>query len=238
MRDNIMITFANQKGGVGKTTLCTMFADYLAAKGESLLVVDFDRQQTIYSKRKEDVEKYRGVRLPYTVQPFDIKDTNSVREFLTSLREGYKGIVLMDTPGNLSQQGLVPIFALSHYIVCPYQFEATSINSTATFIGFIAKLQRMLPIMKCQFVFVVNKWDKRYGKKAELELWDKTEEKLRHFGLVTPRIKILEFCIFQIINKIRMNKEEMGYDLETSEFLSLSLFCNASKNSLSYVAKI
>ena len=60
MSDNIMITFANQKGGVGKTTLCTMFADYLAAKGESLLVVDFDRQQTIYSKRKEDVEKYRG----------------------------------------------------------------------------------------------------------------------------------------------------------------------------------
>ena len=115
MRDNIMITFANQKGGVGKTTLCTMFADYLAAKGESVLVVDFDRQQTIYSKRKEDVEKYRGVRLPYTVQPFDIKDTNNVREFLTSLREGYKGIVLMDTPGNLSQQGLVPIFALSHY---------------------------------------------------------------------------------------------------------------------------
>lgn len=35
-----------------------------------------------------------------------------------------------------------------------------------------------------------------------------------------------------------MNKEEMGYDLETSEFLSLSLFSNASKNSLSYVAKI
>ena len=47
MRDNIMMTFANQKGGVGKTTLCTMFADYLAAKGESVLVVDFDRQQTI-----------------------------------------------------------------------------------------------------------------------------------------------------------------------------------------------
>ena len=30
----------------------------------------------------------------------------------------------------------------------------------------------------------------------------------------------------------------MDYDLETSEFLSLSLFCNASKNSLFYVAKI
>ena len=105
MRDNIMITFANQKGGVGKTTLCTMFADYLAVKGESVLVVDFDRQQTIFSKRQEDIGKYEGVRLPYTVQPFDIKDTNNVREFLTNLRNGYKGFVLMDTPGNLSQQG-------------------------------------------------------------------------------------------------------------------------------------
>ncbi|RQE01982.1 ParA family protein [Prevotella intermedia] len=190
MRDNIMITFANQKGGVGKTTLCTMFADYLAAKGESVLVVDFDRQQTIYSKRNEDVEKYEGVRLPYSVHPFDIKDANNVREFLTNLRNGYKGFVLMDTPGNLSQQGLVPIFALSHYIVCPYQFEATSISSTATFIGFIAKLKRMLPMMKSQFIFVVNKWDKRYGKKAELDLWDKTEERLRHFGLVAPRIEV------------------------------------------------
>lgn len=27
-----------------------------------------------------------------------------------------------------------------------------------------------------------------------------------------------------------MNKGLMGYDLETSEFLHLSLFCNASKN--------
>jgi hypothetical protein len=42
--------------------------------------------------------------------------------------------------------------------------------------------------------------------------------------------KIQEICIFQIINKIRLNKEEMGYDLETSEFLSPSLYCNVSKN--------
>ena len=198
MRDNIMITFANQKGGVGKTTLCTMFADYLAAKGESVLVVDFDRQQTIYSKRKEDVEKYRGVRLPYTVQPFDIKDTNNVREFLTSLREGYKGIVLMDTPGNLS------------------------INSTATFIGFIAKLQRMLPIMKCQFVFVVNKWDKRYGKKAELELWDKTEEKLRHFGLVTPRIEVK--ADMQRYNTIELMGPQKDIVSPTFDFMYQQIF--------------
>lgn len=44
------------------------------------------------------------------------------------------------------------------------------------------------------------------------------------------RTKIQESCIFQIINKQRKNKGKMGYDMGTSEFLSNSLFCNASKN--------
>lgn len=30
----------------------------------------------------------------------------------------------------------------------------------------------------------------------------------------------------------------MGYGMETSEFLPLSSFCNASKNSLFYAAKV
>ena len=51
------------------------------------------------------------------------------------------------------------------------------------------------------------------------------------------RTKIQESCIFQIINKQRKNKGKMGYDMETSEFLSNSLFCNASKNTLLNIAK-
>jgi hypothetical protein len=35
-----IISFANQKGGVGKTTLCTIFANYLAEKREGLLKLD------------------------------------------------------------------------------------------------------------------------------------------------------------------------------------------------------
>ena len=50
----MVIIFGNQKGGVGKTTLCTLFANHLAAMGKKTFVVDCDNQQTISEKRKVD----------------------------------------------------------------------------------------------------------------------------------------------------------------------------------------
>lgn len=55
--------------------------------------------------------------------------------------------------------------------------------------------------------------------------WCRTD----YFCHLSPQ-KILEIYIFQIINEMTTNKEEKGYDLETSGLLFLSLFCNASKN--------
>ena len=55
MRKNITITWANEKGGVGKTTLCTLFANYLSEKHQGeVCVLDCDRQHSIVDKRKFD----------------------------------------------------------------------------------------------------------------------------------------------------------------------------------------
>ena len=55
MKKNITITWANEKGGVGKTTLCTLFANYLSEKKTSeVCVLDCDRQHSIVDKRKFD----------------------------------------------------------------------------------------------------------------------------------------------------------------------------------------
>ena len=40
--NNIIITFANQKGGVGNTTLCILFANYLVVHWKKVLVIDCD----------------------------------------------------------------------------------------------------------------------------------------------------------------------------------------------------
>ena len=188
MQDNIIITFANQKGGVGKTTLCTLFANYLVAHRKKVLVIDCDVQQTISFRRKADLQKYKDVTIPYNIQPFNIANATNVQNLMTNLRK-MQGIILIDAPGNLTQQGLIPIFANSDYIVCPFQYEVTSINATATFISFIYKIRAKLSKDLTQLFLVDNSHDKRFGKKEELELWRMTAKRFSEFGLITPMVE-------------------------------------------------
>lgn len=54
-----IISFANQKGGVGKSTLCLQMAFYLAKKNKRVLVIDFDPQGNTSSRlapKDEDLE--------------------------------------------------------------------------------------------------------------------------------------------------------------------------------------
>ena len=171
----MVIIFGNQKGGVGKTTLCTLFANHLAKMGKKTLVVDCDNQQTISEKRKLDLKKSPNVKIPYNVQTFNIAEVENANKLMARLRQ-IDGVVLIDSPGNLAQQGLIPLFVNADYVVCPFQFEPTSVNSTVTFILFISKLKEKFPKMRTRLFFVVNRHDKRYGKQTELELWAKTEK--------------------------------------------------------------
>ena len=60
MKKNITITFSNQKGGVGKSTLCAMFANYLKEKHvENVTIMDCDRQHSMVAKRQADESSCR-----------------------------------------------------------------------------------------------------------------------------------------------------------------------------------
>jgi len=185
----MIIVFGNQKGGVGKTTLCTLFANYIAAMGKKTLVIDCDNQQTITEKRKADEKKYPDARFLYNVQAFNITSEENVFNLMQQLK-AMNGVILIDAPGNLTQQGLMHIFSQADYVICPFQYETTSVNSTATFIMFLERLKQRIPSMKTKIFFVVNRHDKRYGKKQELILWANTDKRLSVYGMVTPRIEI------------------------------------------------
>ncbi len=184
---NHKIVFANQKGGVGKSTLCMLFANYLAWKKQDVCIIDTDLQKTIMMQRKKDREIYDDMEEPYTVQDFDVQDPELMQQLMESASQT-EGFVLFDSPGNVSEDGLVPMFTGADFIICPYEYEEKTLDSTGTFIQVINALRQATPEMTARLFFVPNRIDVRIGTADELRMWKQTDAIFKQLGAVTPRI--------------------------------------------------
>ena len=184
---NHKIVFANQKGGVGKSTLCMLFANYLAWKKQDVCIIDTDLQKTIMMQRKKDREIYDDMEEPYTVQDFDVQDPELMQQLMESASQT-EGFVLFDSPGNVSEDGLVPMFTGADFIICPYEYEEKTLDSTGPFIQVINALRQAQPEMTARLFFVPNRIDVRIGTADELRMWKQTDAIFKQLGAVTPRI--------------------------------------------------
>ncbi len=96
-----IVTFANQKGGTGKTTLCVTFANYLVTKGVRTVVVDCDFQRSIAKCRNADIRKYGEEHAPYDVAVCGIDDRDAVNAVMEKLHNDPSiDVALIDTPGS------------------------------------------------------------------------------------------------------------------------------------------
>ncbi len=66
--DNRIILFSNIKGVVGKTTLCALFASYLAERGIPVIAVDADLQASLYRHRQREADADPDVQAPWNVE--------------------------------------------------------------------------------------------------------------------------------------------------------------------------
>lgn len=203
----MVITLANQKGGVGKSTVTMLLANWLTARNHSVLVLDVDAQSTITNQRTRDKESFNSQEFFYEVIPFDIKQPiEDIAQVLTILSEDNKGtFIIADAPGNLSDNGLIPFLTLADVIICPFQYERKSLDSTGTFMLVLQKLLEKYSKGTTQ-IYLPNRVKLGTGTKAEKEEFAKIEEVFKRYGLVAPILRELQ-CLARV-NSISLNKEQ------------------------------
>ena len=190
MQTPVIVTFANQKGGVGKTTLCVTFANYLLTKGVNVVVVDCDFQHSILKCRSSDIRKYGEQAMPYDVVEREATDRQEMIELIEKLHNDPSiEVAVIDSPGSLKAGGLVPLFVNSDIIVIPFHYDLVTVPSTASFLMFLDRLRHAVgDDMKARLFIIPNLNDGRVGKRSELVIWDNTRETFSNYGYVTPKL--------------------------------------------------
>ena len=201
------IVFGNQKGGVGKSTLCIMLANYLTlVKKKQVLVIDMDFQKSINEQRKFDLTKNpeRENNKPYEILVMDTEDYPKYAEQLKKLND----YILIDLPGRLDDESLIPILKDAHYIICPFFYEIKSVLSTLNFSKFVKFLDEKKAIF-----FVPNRL--KAGTKYETK--EDVDALLLGVGTITngisDRVTLSRLSTFDI------TEEQKGIVEEVFDFL-------------------
>lgn len=181
------IAFANQKGGVGKTTLCASFANLLIKLGYPVLVIDCDNQESIYKMREKDLLVIPEDKLRYHVQKFDITDAATAADLMKRL-EDLPVIVIIDCPGAMNQNGIMAVMCEADLMVIPYSYDPVSIRTTVNFTHFFDNSLEKLNLDGPERFYIPNNLQKGWGTKKELEISEATQQYLETKGKVTPPI--------------------------------------------------
>ena len=149
---NKIVLFANQKGGVGKSTLCTFLAHDLTAKDRPVIVADADLQQSLFQLRAMELLQSgkNDEDAPWDLMWIDCRNRNSVSSAIEQLRK-LPATVLVDVPGNLSDDNVAPLYMAADVIICPMTYKIFTINSTKRFAETVNKINP-----KARLIFVPN----------------------------------------------------------------------------------
>jgi len=122
-----VILIANPKGGVGKSTISTNLAGYLARSGYTAMLGDIDKQQSSRSWLQ-----LRPAALP-VIHSWEIEPGGKVRT-----PEGVTHAVL-DTPAGLKEERLRKLLKVADKVIVPLQPSIFDILATQPFLMQIAE---------------------------------------------------------------------------------------------------
>jgi len=180
--ENKVIIFSNIKGGVGKTTLCALFASYLAEKGIPVIAVDADLQASLFRHRQREADADPDVQTPWNIELLNTSDGDKLASVMGKLRE-VPGVVLIDCPGNLNDRNLAEIYKAADAAVIPMTYDADTVDATGIFI------KAFKTISDAQLLFAPNRINPAEKRADELRQRASTIEFLGLVGTVLPQVK-------------------------------------------------
>jgi chromosome partitioning protein len=145
-----VITFAQQKGGSGKTTVLAHLAAAWAAAGRKVALIDLDGQRSL--------SRWAGLRADAEIAVIESKDYRAGGD-MKAARRGHD-VVLVDCPGAVSTL-LESAIRESDLVIAPCQPSVMDVWALEPVIATAAKLRRPLRIL-------LNRMPARLGSLEEV----------------------------------------------------------------------
>ena len=177
-----IILFTNIKGGVGKTSCCALFAQYLCENGYPVKVLDADIQASLSRHRERELAANPDAAIPWEVSTVDTTDRQSLQSSIKEAME-FDGVVLFDMPGTLNAANLDLLYKAADLAVVPISYDFDTIDATGIFIKVIKGVKNI------RLVFLPNRINSTENRADEMKQREETVKILGRIGRVTPRIK-------------------------------------------------
>lgn len=130
-----IISFTSEKGGVGKSTLNLMLANYIAYMTDySVALIDCDKHKSLAYIREKDINE-RGYD-PDELYEFMHIDSEDLPNHIEVIRDAFD-FVIIDLPGTTEQDGMYVIFATIDYFFIPVALSEIEVGPTNEFYQFL-----------------------------------------------------------------------------------------------------
>lgn len=171
----MIILFANQKGGVGKSTLAVLFSNFAVQKRKKKVkIFDLDFQRSLYNKHLNSAllenEKLYDVELS-DIPGFKLIHKKASKEPTV--------LTVIDLAGKMDDDNLVYVFKKSELIICPFFYDEYSVTSTFEFCFVVKKINP-----DCKIILIPN----RVKSSVRYETLESVNEALGQFGEVTSPV--------------------------------------------------
>lgn len=215
----MVIAFSNQKGGVGKSTICLSLANYWANMGLPVHVVDTDMQRTLMQIREDELRKTSDKQPSFAIE---FKRLEHFIQELPFQQEGEE-VWMIDLPGSFNPL-IIEVLKCSDSIIVPFQYEETVLTTTGQFATYLDMIEGRYPRAegKRQAIFVPNKVDYSVGRKEDIEHWNAWKAAIEAVSILTPPIP--DWVCMQRKSSLSLSSKELACVTPCFEYITQLVF--------------